>query len=472
MSGQQTHIGIAKEVIWGTQVGATDYLKFSSEALNLQIEELVANSLSSVRDEPDSFEGIGRIEGPTVHEIHPNGLGYMLRSWFGKCLTTTPTGTVRKHIFTPGKDIEASGTADSGTTTTLIDSGLVTTDDEFNGCWLRIVSGTNAGAWRFISDSAASSNQLTVSVAFASAIDNTSVFEIRNGPENCVLPPYTLEIDRDLAKAFQYDGAVVNTMNFSFGVDQKILGLTAGWIAKDVNLIDPTAPSLEATQPFRWNQAYLFIGRDYSATVDINGNSNTTTKIYDVAASYTIDALIGKWIRMTSGTSKDQIREITDNTATTITWSPAMSAAPSNGDTYEVWSEDQKLEGLSLTLSNGLVGIPLLDNTKRIARIVGDVFRSGSLTASYVVDARTDWETYFKGWTTRRWLIMFRGAISTSPWYYELQLYLPKVLFTAYPLAIVGPGRLRVGATAKIKYDSTLTYLAQAILFNTLASYT
>jgi len=149
-----------------------------------------------------------------------------------------------------------------------------------------------------------------------------------------------------------------------------------------------------------------------------------------------------------------------------------MAAVPDEASSYEVWNENQLIEGLSLTLDNGLMGLPLLNSTKRIAKIVGDRYRTGTLTATMLVEARTDWETYFKGWSSRRWFIMFRGATSTSPYNYEFQLHLPKVLFTAYPLGVAGPGQLRVVAVAKIKYHSTDEFLAQAILFNTLSSYT
>lgn len=468
-SGKQTHIGIVKEITWSTQLGATDYLKFSSETLNLDIEELVASSIANKRDEPDSYEGLGSVVGNTIQEVHPNGLGYMLRSWFGKCLTTTPVGTVRKHIFTPGLDIEASGTADSGTSTTLVDTDLVATDDMYNGCWLHIISGANAGEWRYISDSSASLDKVTVSVAFTAAIDNTSVFEIRNGPENCVIPPYTLEIGRDLAKSFQYEGSVVNTLGFNFGVGAKILNLTAGWIAKDVNVIDNTTPTPESTEPFRWNQAYICIGQYDTGTGDSGG---TTTSINCSGKTWSTDELKGKIVRITSGNMKDQVRIISGNGTTRINWTDAMAAAPAVSSTCEVLNEYQLLEGLSLTLDNGLMGLPLLNSTKRIAKIVGDRYRTGTLTANMIVEARTDWETYFKGWSARRWFIMFRGATSTSPYNYEFQLYLPKVLFTAYPLRVAGPGRLKVVAVAKIKYNSTDEFLAQAILFNTLSSYT
>lgn len=471
-SGQATHIGLGKETIWGTPQGASDYIKFSSETLTLAIEELIASSLSVKRDEPESFEGLGSIAGNTVHEVHPNALGYLLRSWFGKVLSTNPTGTVYKHIFTPGIDKEAKGTADSGTDVTLVDADLVTTDDEFNGCWLHIISGTNAGFWRIITDSEASSNTVTVSPAFPLAIDNTSVYEIRNGPEHCILPPYSLEIHRDLpAKAFQFSGCVPNTLAFSFGVGAKILNLTATWLGKDVALIDPTTPSWEPTEPFRWNQAILLIGV-YDTGTGTSGN--TTTSINCPGKTYTVDALIGKYVRITSGNMQDQIRKIVSNGTTRLNWTEETAAAPDDASTYEVWDEENLIETLSLSLSNGLIPVPLLNNTKRIAKIVGDVFRSGTISPTFHVEDRTNWETYFKGWATQPWLVVLRGALRTSTkYYYELQFHLPKILFTAYPLSTAGPGRLTVGATGKIKYDSTAAhqYLAKVILFNSKQVY-
>jgi len=472
--GQGTHIGLGKQTIWDTPVGASDYIKFSSETLTLAIEELISTSLAVKRDEPDSFEGLGTIAGDTLHEVHPNALGYLLRGWFGKILSSELVAEAAyKHIFTPGKDKEAKGTADSGSETTLVDADLVTTDDEFNGCWVHIIAGTNAGEWALITDSEATTNTITFA-AMPLAIDDTSVYEIRNGPEHCILPPYTLEIHRDLPeKAFQFAGCVPNTLAFSFGVAAKVLSLTASWLGKDVAPIDPTIPSFEPTEPFRWNQAILLVGIFDSGT-STNGTLNTTTLLNDTGKTWVEDALIGKYIRMTSGDCQDQIRKITDNDATSVTFAPAMSAAPAE-DKYEIWNEDNLIETLSFTLSNGLIGVPLLNNTKRIAKIVGDAFRSGTIAPTLHVEDKTNWETYFKGWTTRPWLVLFRGVALTGAtgYYNELQFHLPKVLFTAYPLSVAGPGRLTVGATGKIKYDSTAAhqYLAKVVLFNTKVSY-
>lgn len=79
-----------------------------------------------------------------------------------------------------------SGSATSGDTTTVTDSGATWTDDEWNvtddngnyieGYMVYIQKGTNAGECRVITDN--SSTALTVTPAFSSAIDNTSKYVI------------------------------------------------------------------------------------------------------------------------------------------------------------------------------------------------------------------------------------------------------------------------------------------------------
>jgi len=70
------------------------------------------------------------------------------------------------------------GTADSGTTTTLVDDALTQGDNYWNDMLLVITGGTNAGQARRISDFVAASDEITVDTAFDAAIDNTSVYAI------------------------------------------------------------------------------------------------------------------------------------------------------------------------------------------------------------------------------------------------------------------------------------------------------
>lgn len=85
--------------------------------------------------------------------------------------------------------------------------------------------------------------------------------------DQCVLPPYTFEVNRNLSQAFQFAGCVVNELVFEFGVTQKILKITASIMGKAVVLIAPTTVSLEAADPFKWLQAVFNIGG--SAITDI-----------------------------------------------------------------------------------------------------------------------------------------------------------------------------------------------------------
>jgi hypothetical protein len=86
-------------------------------------------------------------------------------------------------------------------------------------------------------------------------------FEPRQDDFSAVSPlcPYTLEVYRDIGDAFQYAGGVVNTLNLSFGVDEKILRATVGIIAKDYAGITKTSPSFATENPFTWDQALIKI---------------------------------------------------------------------------------------------------------------------------------------------------------------------------------------------------------------------
>ena len=74
-----------------------------------------------------------------------------------------------------------SGKADSGTTTTLVDSDLTVYDDDtFNNMVLSIIAGTNKGQSRRITDFVKSTGTITVGTAFTKAIDNTSEYIVKH----------------------------------------------------------------------------------------------------------------------------------------------------------------------------------------------------------------------------------------------------------------------------------------------------
>lgn len=72
----------------------------------------------------------------------------------------------------------ANGTADSGTTTTMVDAARTeATDDYWKGCWILFTSGTIAGQVRLITGFTASSDTITFAPATTAAV-STNTYEI------------------------------------------------------------------------------------------------------------------------------------------------------------------------------------------------------------------------------------------------------------------------------------------------------
>ena len=97
-------------------------------------------------------------------------------------VTLTPSDTDGKvdltasaAVFHEGRD----GTAQAGASTTItLDSGAVATDDIYNGASVIIQSGTGSGQERIISDYVGSTKVATVSVAWGTNPDSSSVFTV------------------------------------------------------------------------------------------------------------------------------------------------------------------------------------------------------------------------------------------------------------------------------------------------------
>jgi len=76
-----------------------------------------------------------------------------------------------------------------------------------------------------------------------------------------------------------------------------------------------------------------------------------TTHMVDAFLIGTSIAMVGKWLKLTSGTNKNLVRQITAfNTATgQVTWVGAVNAAVGAGDTYDLWLETTVFNHLVIT---------------------------------------------------------------------------------------------------------------------------
>ncbi|GAH35493.1 unnamed protein product, partial [marine sediment metagenome] len=86
--------------------------------------------------------------------------------------------------------------------------------------------------------------------------------------DDCPLRPYTLEVFKDDGAgvtAFEFMGSVVNKLSLAFSTTDKILKATCGILAKDLDKITHTELGLEATNPFMWDDAKIFIANKDAA---------------------------------------------------------------------------------------------------------------------------------------------------------------------------------------------------------------
>ena len=132
---------------------------------------------------------------------------------------------------------------------------------------------------------------------------------------------------------------------------------------------------------------------------------------------------------------------------------------------------NSNLESLELSFEAGLEAIPLLNATKRVAKIVPSGFRTATISGTFgLVDDHTEYDKYI-GWTTQAWQIKFEGAVIEETYKYTLQFDFPKVLYRTFPINVGGPGRITVGFEAKPERDASQGYMVKVTLINTKTGY-
>jgi len=88
---------------------------------------------------------------------------------------------------------------------------------------------------------------------------------------DCPINPYTFEVYRDQGDAFQFLGAIVNTLALNFSTTDKILKGTCGILAKNSGDTPKTVLSLETTDPFKWDQAVISIAESPNNDIESFG---------------------------------------------------------------------------------------------------------------------------------------------------------------------------------------------------------
>ena len=130
------HIGVAKEVTWGTAVAATDYIESFSESIASVIERFETRNIIGVFTQPDDIGGARRHQGDWVFHGHPVSMGYALDGVFGiNSVSVVLSGFLHLNEFTPLQSDQNSLHPLPPYTMEIFRAGtVVTTSFQYAGC--------------------------------------------------------------------------------------------------------------------------------------------------------------------------------------------------------------------------------------------------------------------------------------------------------------------------------------------------
>ena len=97
--GMLGHFGLGKESAWGTGVAATDYIKLTSEAVQLSIDRFDQINVHGSVTEPDDAAGVRRVAGNLTMPGHPVSLGHALTGLLGNGTVNSLHTSLWRHDF-------------------------------------------------------------------------------------------------------------------------------------------------------------------------------------------------------------------------------------------------------------------------------------------------------------------------------------------------------------------------------------
>jgi len=233
---------------------------------------------------------------------------------------TSDTFVIEPIVF--GQELTYSGTATTGgSTTTLPALGTPWVAGQWGDAFqLRIISGTNAGHIRMITNNTAS--VLTVAAPFPAVPDATTTY---------IIEPYieysrTISIATNQTLMRDLRGFSIRIQSSLTTWDEKVI--QANTIGRNavitvaqgsaLSAVPCTAPSIT------------------SAVITASGVGTTSTIV--TTNSWQVNALVGYQVRPLTGTAGNlgAVRTVVSNTATTLTLSVLLPSATATSDTFEL----------------------------------------------------------------------------------------------------------------------------------------
>jgi hypothetical protein len=153
----------------------------------------------------------------------------------------------------------------------------------------------------------------------------------------CVAP--TATDDGNTVHGYSRDYRPTNALFSSFSAEEGVDGLLHKSAGLQFNDFTVSMDIDDADGNWKFSGNLMVVSDSVTLPV-FNGTATagTTTTVTQTAAGWTIDAFLGAYVRMNSGTAANigEIRQITTNSATVLTLASALPAAVVASDTYEI----------------------------------------------------------------------------------------------------------------------------------------
>jgi len=125
---------------------------------------------------------------------------------------------------------------------------------------------------------------------------------------------------------------------------------------------------------------------------------------------------------------------------------------------------------ITITLNNNLAPKAFLDLKKYPSRILRDGYRTVEVAGTLLLDGDAEARNY-KNRAQQRFVMTATDPATVALGHNQLEIDIPKMLYTEFPVNIGGTGLIEVSFSAKGKYDITSSYAVQFTLVNTTPVY-
>lgn len=204
------------------------------------------------------------------------------------------------------------------------------------------------------------------------------------------------------------------------------------------------------------------------ATIEVYRDTGSAYLYYDmVLNTLAFEIAQGTLLRATAGFIGGQ-----------FSWSAKQTASYEQGS-YFAWntvsvslagSAVDDVSQLTLTFNNNMAGKAYLDLKKYHSRFLRDDYRTIEIAGTMLLNGDTEARAYRER-TQQRLVITAQDPATVMGSNLELEIDIPKMMYTEFPANLNGRGLIEVGFSAKGKYDSTSSYACQFTLVNTKDAY-